>query len=90
MHPITTTGLLSEFSPRRLTSYDISLLEAPLQPMLPDLDMVEDGLIFKQCVRDRVVDSLAGNQQILASDEETQVQELLSGFSKRERKKILK
>ena len=63
---------------------------APLRPMLPDLDTVEDGMIFKQCVRDRVVDSMASNQQILASDEETEVQEMLSGFSSKERKRILR
>ena len=64
---------------------------APLQPApLPDLDTMEDGLIFKQCVRDRVVDSSASNQQILASDEETEVQELLAGFSRKEQKRILK
>ena len=58
--------------------------------MLPDLDTVEDGMIFNQCVRDRVVDSMASNQQILASDEETEVQEMLSGFSSKERKRILR
>lgn len=63
---------------------------APLRPVLPDLDTVEDGMIFKQCVRDRVVDSMASNQQILASDEETEVQEMLAGFSSKERKRILR
>ena len=58
--------------------------------MLLDLDTVEDGMIFKQCVRDRVVDSAALNQQILASDEETEVQEMLAGFSRKERKRILR
>ena len=47
-------------------------------------------MIFKQCVRDRVVDSTASNQQILASDEETEVQEMLAGFSKKERRRILR
>ena len=47
-------------------------------------------MIFKQCVRDRVVDSAALNQQILASDEETEVQEMLAGFSRKERKRILR
>lgn len=63
---------------------------APLRPILPDLDTVEDGMIFKQCVRDRVVDRMASNQQILASDEETEVQEMLAGFSSKERKRILR
>ena len=63
---------------------------APLRPMLPDLDTVEDGLIFRQCVRDRVVDSQADNQQFLASEEEGEVGELLAGFTKKEQRKILR
>ena len=54
---------------------------------------MEDGLIFRQCVKDKVVDPSAANQQILASDEdegETEYGKLLSGFSKKERKKILR
>ena len=61
---------------------------------LPDLDTVEDGLIFKQCVREAIVDTAAANQQILASEDEEMVgdqyEELLTGFSKKERKRILK
>lgn len=50
----------------------------------------EDGLMFRQCVRDRVVDSSAGNQQILASDEETEIHDLLAGMSSKEKKKVLR
>lgn len=57
---------------------------------LPDIDTVEDGLIFKQCVRDKIVDSMADNQQILASDDETEIQDLMAGLSKKERKRVLK
>ena len=59
-------------------------------PTLPDLDTVEDGLIFKKCVRDRVVDAEADNQQIIASDEETEMQELLAQFSENKQQKILR
>ena len=63
----------------------------PLPAPLPDLDTLEDGLIFKQCVKDRVVDDMADNQQIILSDdEETRIGELLSGLSKKERKRVLK
>lgn len=51
---------------------------------------MEDGLIFKQCVRDRIVDDAADNQQIIVSDDETQIGELLSGLSKKERKRVLR
>eukprot|EP00731_Ephydatia_muelleri_P007665 Em0004g3a len=64
--------------------------EGPIVPSLPDLDTVEDGLIFKKCVRDRVVDLQADNQQIIASDEETEMQELLAQFPDKKRRKILK
>ena len=43
-------------------------------PLL-DLDMVEDGLIFKQCVREAIVDGSAANQQILASEGEGDAEE---------------
>ena len=58
--------------------------------MLLDMDSMEDGLIFKQCVRDRVVDDKAGNQQILASDDETEIHDLLAGMGEKERRRILK
>ena len=70
---------------------------APLKPILPDLDTIEDGLIFRQCVRDRIVNPLARNQQILASEDEgdggvegREVQQLLEGFSEKEKRKILR
>ena len=69
---------------------------APLKPILPDLDTIEDGLIFRQCVRDRVINPLARNQQILASEDEgeglegREVQQLLEGFSEKEKRKILR
>lgn len=53
-------------------------------------DSTEDGLTFRQCVRDRVVDSTAGNQQILASDEETEIHDLLAGMGEKEKRKMLK
>ena len=65
----------------------------PLKPTLPDLDTVEDGLIFRQCVRDRVVDPTADNQQIVTFQEEEEeggLGEMLAGFSRKERKRILK
>ena len=64
--------------------------EAAVQPVSLNLDSVEDGLMFRQCVRDRVVDSSASNQQILASDEETEVQDLLAGMGSKEKKKMLR
>ena len=66
------------------------MVTGPIVPSLPDLDTVEDGLIFKKCVRDRVVDLQADNQQIIASDEETEMQELLAQFPDKKRRKILK
>ncbi len=65
---------------------------APVRVSLPDLDTVEDGLIFKQCVKDRVVDDRADNQQFVLSgeEEEGEVDSLLAGFSRKERRKILK
>lgn len=65
----------------------------PAGPLpLPDLELMEDGLMFRQCVKDKVVDGRAANQQIIPSDEEgvDEYAELLAGFSKKERKKILK
>lgn len=58
--------------------------------MLLSQDSGEDGLIYRQCVRDRVVDSSACNQQILASDDETEIQDLLAGMSSKEKKKVLR
>ncbi len=55
--------------------------------------------MFRQCVKDKVVDSRAANQQIIPSgreeddedeDEDKKYGELLEGFSKKERKSILK
>ena len=54
------------------------------------LTSLEDGLIFRQCVRDRVVDSGASNQQILASDDETELHDLLATMGKKEKKKLLR
>ena len=51
---------------------------------------VEDGLMFRQCVRDRVVDSRASNQQILASDDETELHDLLATMDSRGKKKMLR
>jgi hypothetical protein len=64
--------------------------EATSQPVSVSQDSVDDGLMFRQCVRDRVVDSSASNQQILASDEETEIQDLLTGMDSKERKKMLR
>ena len=60
------------------------------KPVSLGLDSVEDGLMFRQCVRDRVVDSSAGNQQILASDEETDIHDLLAGMGSKEKRKMLR
>lgn len=54
------------------------------------LTSMEDGLMFRQCVRDRVVDSGASNQQILASDEETELHDLLATMGEKEKKKLLR
>ena len=66
------------------------LTEATVQPASLSLDSMEDGLMFRQCVQGRVVDSSASNQQILPSDEETEIQDLLSGMDRKERKKMLR
>ena len=49
-----------------------------------------DGLAFRQCVRDRVVDGRASNQQILASDDETELHDLLATMDSRGKKKMLR
>ena len=64
--------------------------ETTLQPVSLSQDSVDDGLMFRQCVQDRMVDSSASNQQILASDEETEIQDLLSGMDSKERKKMIR
>ena len=64
--------------------------ETAAQPAPENLDAREDGLMFRQCVRDRVVDTGASNQQILASDEETEIQELLATMGRKEKKKLLR
>lgn len=65
--------------------------EAPTaQPAPPSQHSGEDGLMFRQCVRDRVVDPTASNQQLLPSDEETEIQDLLATMSSKERKKVLR
>ncbi len=52
--------------------------------------------MFRQCVKDKVMDSRAANQQIIPSGGEEEEEEdkeyggLLEGFSKKERKRILK
>ena len=51
---------------------------------------VEDGLMFRQCVRDRVVDARASNQQILASDDETELHDLLATMDSHGKKKMLR
>ena len=51
---------------------------------------VADRLTFRQCVRDRVVDSGASNQQILASDDETELHDLLATMDSRGKKKMLR
>lgn len=61
---------------------------------LPDIDTVEDGLVFRQCVRGRVVDDAALNQQLVASGDEDgeagALQELLAGFSRKQQRRILR
>lgn len=60
-------------------------------PALDEGPSLEDGLVFNQCVKDRIVNSDAPNQQIVASDEDgSDLDDLLAGFSKKERKKILR
>ena len=56
----------------------------------PSQQSGEDGLMFRQCVRDRIVDPTASNQQILPSDDETEIQDLLATMSSKERKKVLR
>jgi hypothetical protein len=59
---------------------------------LADLDTAEDGFIFKQCVRDRVINSGASNQQILASDDDDNdiSQQILDQLSDKDKRKLLK
>ena len=64
--------------------------ETTLQPVSLSQDSVDDGLMFRQCVQDRIVDSRASNQQILASDEETEIQDLLTGMGSKEKRRMLR
>ena len=69
--------------------------EGPAGPAvapLPSLEVMEDGLVFRQCVRGRVVDDDARNQQIVASGDEgdDDLQQLLAGFSRKQQRKILR
>ena len=59
-------------------------------PILTDWDTIDDGLMFKQCAKDRVVDSADPLQQYVHSDEETEVHEMLAQFSPKQRRRILK
>ena len=60
---------------------------AEAQPVSQSTD---DGLMFRQCVRDRVVDGRASNQQILASDDETELHDLLATMDSKGKKKMLR
>ena len=60
---------------------------AEAQPVPQSTD---DGLMFRQCVRDRVVDGRASNQQILASDDETELHDLLATMDSKGKKKMLR
>ena len=52
---------------------------------------LEDGLVFNQRALDRVINPDAPNQQVVVSDEDgSDLDDLLAGFSKKERKKILR
>ena len=64
--------------------------EGDAAPPLQAPESMYDGLSFRQCVRDRVVDSGASNQQILASDEETELHDLLATMDSRGKKKMLR
>ena len=59
-------------------------------PIITNWDALDDGLQFKQCVKDRVVDSKDPLQQFVVSDDETEMVDLLAQFPPKQRKKILK
>ena len=59
-------------------------------PIITNWDALDDGLQFKQCVKDRVVDGDDPLQQFVHSDDETEMIDLLTQFSPKQRKKILK
>lgn len=61
------------------------------QPIITDWDSINDGLRFKQCVKERVIDTKDPLQQFVVSDdEETAITDMLAQFSPHQRKKILK
>ena len=67
------------------------ILDQPFEhPILTDWDSVDDGLQFKQCVKDRIVDTTDPLQQYVVSDDETETTELLAQFSPKQRKRILR
>ena len=67
------------------------ILEQPFDyPILTNWDTIDDGLKFKQCVKDRVVNKEDPLQQFVVSDNETEVVDLLAQFSPRQRKRILR
>ena len=51
---------------------------------------MDDGLQFKQCVKERIVDTTDPLQQYVVSDDETETTELLAQFSPKQRKRILR
>jgi hypothetical protein len=68
------------------------LIDAPIdQPIITDWDSIDDGLKFKQCAKERSINSSDPLHQFVVSDDEgTEIDQILSQFSPRERKKILK
>ena len=59
-------------------------------PIITNWDALDDGLKFKQCVKDRVVNSDDPLQQYVVSDDETEMVDLLAQFSPKQRKRIMK
>ncbi len=59
-------------------------------PIITNWDALDDGLKFKQCAKDRVVDGSDPLQQFVHSDDETEMIDLLAEFSPKQRKRILK
>ena len=69
------------------------LLAKPFEvPIITDWDSINDGLKFKQCVKDRVIDSSDPLQQFVVSDddEEKELAKLLEQFPPEQRKRLLK
>ena len=61
------------------------------QPVITDWDSINDGLRFKQCVRDRIVDKNDPLQQFVVSDDESkEMEDILAQFSPKQRKRIMK